>query len=197
MLEWRIGGMRCRLSLLLPAWVTILLLWQPDGLAVSCLLASLIHEGGHLLAMLVLKVPPTECSLGAFGIRMDMRNTLAGYGHSLLVSLAGPLANGIVAAILFLFGSSMAATVHLVLAAMNLLPVVGLDGGELLRCALCLLGMERFADSLLRLTSALILMPVAALSLWLFLNGDNPSLLIVGVYLVALMIFSDKSEKST
>ena len=48
MLEWRIGGVRCRLSLLFPALITALLLWQPDGLAVSCLLASLIHEGGDV-----------------------------------------------------------------------------------------------------------------------------------------------------
>ena len=76
MLEWRLGGVRCRLSLLFPALVTALLLWQPDGLAVTCLLASLIHEGGHLLAMLSVGVPPQRCTLGAFGMRIDLKHNL-------------------------------------------------------------------------------------------------------------------------
>ena len=58
MLEWRLCGVRFRLSLLFPALVTALLMCQPKGLALSCLLASLIHEGGHLLAMMAVGVPP-------------------------------------------------------------------------------------------------------------------------------------------
>ena len=197
MLEWRIGGVRCRLSLLLPAWITALLLWQPDGLAVSCLLASLIHEGGHLLAMMALKVAPTECTLGAFGVRMDTRNTLAGYGRTFLVALAGPLANGVTAIILYWMNSPFAAVVHVALAAVNLLPVAALDGGELLRCGMCLMGLERLADAFLRLASVLVLVPIAVVSLWLLLDRHNPSLTIICAYLVALMLFSKKNEKST
>ena len=197
MLEWRIGGVRCRLSLLFPALITALLLWQPDGLAVSCLLASLIHEGGHLAAMLAAGVPPQRCTLGAFGMRIDLRNTLIGYGSHIAISLAGPLANGLAAVVLFCLHSPQAAVVHLLLAGVNLLPVAALDGGELLRYGLCLMGLERLADSLLRLTSALILLPLAAVSLWLFIENENPTLLIISGYLVALIIFSEKNEKTS
>ncbi|MBQ8753177.1 MAG: hypothetical protein IJZ13_08755, partial [Clostridia bacterium] len=69
MLEARFGGVHFRLSLLFPALITALLLWKPDGLAVSCVVASAVHEGGHLLAMLGLGYPPRACTLGAFGIR--------------------------------------------------------------------------------------------------------------------------------
>ena len=58
MLEWRWGGVRYRISLLFPALITALLLCQLNGLTVSCLLASIIHEGGHLLAMLAMGIPP-------------------------------------------------------------------------------------------------------------------------------------------
>ena len=197
MLEWRIGGVRCRLSLLFPALITALLLWQPDGLAVSCLLASLIHEGGHLAAMLAVGVPPHRCTLGAFGMRIDLRNTLVGYGSHIAISLAGPLANGVAAVVLFLLRSPQAAMVHLLLAGVNLLPAAALDGGELLYYGLCLLGMEHLADSLLRFTSALVLLPLAAVSIWLFIENRNPTLLIVSGYLVTLIIFSEKNEKTS
>lgn len=197
MLEWRLGGVRYRLSLLFPALVTALLLWQPDGLAVSCLLASLIHEGGHLLAMMAVGVPPQRCTVGAFGLRIDLDNTLVGYGKNMLISLAGPLANGVAAALLLCADRPNAAMVHLVLAGLNLLPASALDGGELLRCGVCLLGMETLADAVVRFTSALVLLPLATSSLWLCIRNQNPTLLIVSVYLTALVFFSEKSEKNT
>lgn len=197
MLEWQSRKVRYRVSLLFPALVTALLLWQPDGLAVSCLLASLIHEGGHLLAMLLLGVPPQNCTVGAFGMRIDLDNPLVDYRKNLLISIGGPLVNGLAAAGLLLFDSPDIAMVHLVLAGLNLLPAAALDGGEILRCGLCLLGMESLVRPMLRLSSALVLLPLASLSFWLCFRGNNPTLLIVSAYLVALIFFSDKCEKNS
>lgn len=197
MLEWRVRGIRCRMSLLFPALVTALLLWQPDGLAISCLLASLVHEGGHLVAMWMVGVPPQCCTLGAFGMRIDLKCGPMGYGRHLMIALAGPLANGLAAAGLFLLACPAAAMVHVVLAALNLLPAAALDGGEVLRCGLCLLGRESLTGAVLRLTSALVLLPLATVSIWLFLKEENPTLLIVSAYLMALIFFSDKYEKNS
>lgn len=197
MFEWRLWGMRCRVSLLFPALVTALLLWHPDGLAVSCLLASLVHEGGHVAAMVAMGVPPRTCTLSAFGMRIELGCPLVGYERNLLVALAGPVANGLAAALLLALGCSSAAAVHLTLAVLNLLPAAALDGGEILRCGLCLLGLEPLVGSVLRFSSALLLLPLAAFSAWLFLKGKNPTLLIVSSYLVALFIFSNKCEKTS
>lgn len=197
MLEWRLWGIRCRVSLLFPALVTALLLWQPDGLAVSCLLASLIHEGGHLLAMLAMGVPPQSCTLGAFGMRIDLGKRLMDYKKNLLISIAGPLANGLAAAVLLMLRSPDTAMVHLILAGLNLLPAAALDGGELLRGGMCLLGLDALTGLVLRFSSALVLLPMAAVSFWLCLQGNNPTLLIISGYLVALVFFSDKCEKNS
>jgi len=198
MLEFRVGNMRCRVSLLFPALVTALLLCQPEGLAATCLLASVIHEGGHLLAMLMLRVPPADCVLGAFGLRMRLGQHLTGYGRNIWIALAGPLANGLAAAVLLWAGSPQTAAVHLLLAVLNLLPAAVLDGGEVLRCCLCLLGLERVTDAVLRCSTALVLLPMTAISLWLFVRGGgNPTLLIISVYLAATAFFSDKNEKTS
>lgn len=198
MLEFCIGGVRCRLSLLFPALLTALLLAQPDGLVVPCLLAALLHEGGHLLAMVCLGVPPEDCVLGVFGARIRLGHQLPSYKKNLILSLAGPFVNFLCAALLFWWGRVPSALAHLALALLNLLPAAPLDGGEILRCGLCLIGLERVCNSVLRLTSSLILLPLAAACFWLFLQGvGNVTLLIVSGYLTALLFFSDKLQKNS
>ncbi len=191
MLEGRVAGVRCRVSLLFPALLTGLLLAQGDSLAVSCVLASMMHEGGHLLAMLALGCPPQVCTLGAFGMRIEMgRERLIGYRRNILVSLAGPAVNLVTAPLLWACGCARAAAVHLILALFNLLPAAALDGGQVLRCLFCLAGKESQADRRLRWLSAAVLLPLATLAFWLVLSGrGNITLLIVSGYLIALIFF--------
>ncbi len=198
MLEWRFGDIRVRLSLLFPALIATLLLLQPNSLALTCLLASLIHEGGHLLAMAVLGVRPEECLIGAFGVRIRLSRNLTSYGKNLWISLAGPLANGIAFCVLMCLEHSDSGVVHLILAIFNLLPAATLDGGEILRCVLSMMGLETLVPAVLRFISVLILLPLASVSFWLFLQrSGNFTLLIVSIYLAALVIFSEKYEKTS
>ncbi len=189
MLEGHIAGVRCRVSLLFPALLTGLLLAQADSLAVSCVLASAMHEGGHLLAMLALGCPPQVCTLGAFGMRIEMgAERMVGYRRNILISLAGPAVNLLAAPLLWACGCVSAAVVHFTLAALNLLPAAALDGGQILRCVFCLAGKEANADRWLRVLSAAVLLPLAAAAFWLFLSGrGNGTLLIVSGYLTALI----------
>lgn len=189
MLETHAAGVHWRLSLFFPALLTGLLLAQPDSLTVSCVLVCAMHEGGHLLAMLALGCPPRTCTIGAFGMRIEMAaNRLVPYRVNILISLAGPVVNLITTPLLWLAGRPHAAMVHLILAALNLLPAAALDGGQVLRCVLCLKGREDKADSYLRYLSAAVLLPLAAASFWMFLSGrGNSTLMIVSGYLVGII----------
>ena len=191
MLEWRTGGVRCRVSLLFPAMLTALLLTQPDGQAVTCVIASAMHECGHLLAMLLLNCRPECCTLGAFGMRIEAGRThLSGYGRQIAVSLAGPAVNGLAGAALWLLGQRTAAAVHWLLGGFNLLPAAALDGGQILRCLLFAAGRETAADRVLAVLSAAVLLPVAAAAWYLLLAGrGNVTLLIVSLYLTLLVFF--------
>ena len=198
MWSFNLCGIRCRASLLFPALLTVLLLCQPEGVAITCLLASVIHEGGHLLAMLLLKVPPEDCVLGIFGLRMHLGHRLAGYEKYIWVALAGPVANVITAMSLLALGRPHTALVHGVLAVLNLLPVSVLDGGEMLRCGLCLLGAEKRASLIVYIVSVAFLIVLSMCALWLFIyKQGNPSLLIVCAYLAASLFFSEKIEKTS
>lgn len=196
MLTFRLCGVPCRISLLFPALLTALLICQPEGLAVTCLLASVMHEMGHLLAMLWWRVPPKECVLGLFGMRIRLGSHLTEYGRNIGVALAGPAVNGVAAAVLLRLDAPQTAAVHLLLAALNLLPVAVLDGGEVLKCVLCLCGCHSVADRVVRVTSLIVLTPITCLGLRLLPKG-NPTLLIVGIYLAVMTIFSNKNEKNS
>ena len=197
MLEFRLFGVTWRLSLLFPAMLTTLLVWQPDGLAIPCVLASLIHEGGHLLGMCMLGVLPQNVTVGVFGAQMQMHNIKISYKQSVLISLSGPLINLMSAVALWLCQCSISAVVHLLLAIINLLPAIGLDGGEMLRCCLCQFGFGELASRILHITSALVVMPLITFGLYVLFQGEsNASLLVVGAYLIAMIFFADKNEKS-
>lgn len=196
--SFRLCGIRCRASLLFPALLTAMLLCQPESMAVTCLLASLIHEGGHLLAMLLLRVPPEDCVLGVFGLRMHLGHRLVEYERYIWIALAGPATNGMAAVCLLAADRPSIAAVHGVLAVLNLLPVSVLDGGEILRCGLCLMGAERMAAPILRCTSAAVVILLFVCALWLYgRSSGNPSLLIVCAYLAAMLFFSEKNEKTS
>ncbi len=185
MLEWRLYDIRFRLSFLFPATVIVLLSLDPRGTAALCLLASLIHELGHITVMLCLRDRPACVTLGVFGMRMERRSMQRlGYGALCAVSLAGPLANAACALVL----SGEAALVHGVMAVTHILPVVSLDGGEALYALLCTRLSEQQADTVLQICSATVLLPLTVLGVCVLFNGGyNFTLLILCFYLILRM----------
>lgn len=189
MFEFTVRGVRCRLSILFPALLAALLFYQPSGMAVVCVTACVMHECGHLLAMMLLDCPPSCCTLGAFGMRIEMGQArTVGYGRNVLISLAGPAVNLVCVAVFWALGRESVAAVHLVQCLFNLLPAAALDGGQILRCLCCRWMEERVADGVVFALSITVLIPLATAAVYMVLTGGNVSLLIVVGYL-ALLVF--------
>ena len=97
------------------------------------LLAALLHECGHLAAMLLIPgQSPGKISITPFGMKIE-NSPLSEFarGNSVVLA-AGSVVNLLSAAVTFGIQPDFAA-VSLVLGMMNLLPVEGMDGGGLLR----------------------------------------------------------------
>lgn len=131
---------KIRISFHFSFFAAISLMLLLDG---SCLLlgfyACLLHEMGHLAAMLCLNVPVSEICFYGAGVKIvPKKSSLTGYGKELAVLAAGPLANIIAFAMSYFFIGGQAAVfgaISLVTGLFNLLPLKGFDGGRIIALA--------------------------------------------------------------
>lgn len=124
-----------RIHFLFMACLTVFLLTDPTGIAVLGLTASLLHESGHLLALLFMGYTPELISFEINGIRLEKNMTGIPAKQEFLLLISGSLVNGIIAfcGILFAHGEMTLYTmIHILIGGMNLLPLASLDGGKLL-----------------------------------------------------------------
>ena len=161
------GSVSVHPSLLL--WLSILCYWDMH-LTFCFLLAAGIHEMGHGLALLCMGRPPCRMELSALGAQLEI--PALGYGQSALALAAGPIASLLLGLTLPLCPT--AGLLSLGLGLFNLLPLRGLDGGELLYNLLCLRlspeRSDRITSGISILLSALVVPVSLILSLRLSLG---------------------------
>lgn len=146
------------------------------------LLAAVIHELGHLLAIRLCGGTVKQIVLSASGVVIQQGTVLCRW-KSLCISAAGPLA-GLLAAICFaLFGNAEIVGANLILSCLNLLPILPLDGG----CMLYYLieGWFPAAEMVLQWLSFFFAVMLTAFGgVFLFLTGRNAALLVIGLCLL-------------
>lgn len=170
-----------RISIL--ALPSFLLVCYVEGIisAMIIILAALLHEAGHLVAMTACRAEITEIALEPMGARITYDGIRTSYVDDLRIALAGPLFNllfcllGVTVFVFFkneyvlLFVFS-----HLALAAANLLPVSFLDGGNMLYAALCIKSDQTRAEKVCRVMNVFgRLIMLAANIFALVLSGFN------------------------
>lgn len=191
MLKLRIKGISVEFSVLFFAAAVVWLSLDQSHTAAFCLLASLIHELGHISVMAYYGVSPKRISAGLFGVRMEHQEGLTlSYRQQILMSLAGPAVNLVVGMGFWLWqGFGTAASVNLLLAGLNLLPIQALDGGQALYCYLASRMEEPRAQRMVFIISIAVLIPLATAGFFvLFRSGYNFTLLAACVYLILLLL---------
>ena len=148
------------------------------GVMLWGLLAALLHECGHLAAMLLLpEQSPKEIRITPFGMRIE-NSPLSQFGRGNTIVLAG--GSGVTflcAAVTFGFLPDFAA-VSLVLGLMNMLPVQGMDGGGILFVLLSGLINESAAAGAVKVISWLTICIMAAAGMYILaVTGYNFTLL--------------------
>ena len=158
------------------------------------LLPVLIHELGHLIALLACGGGVQRVTFTAFSLDIRTKGTEGfGYGRELLVAAAGVAANLLAAAALYRFAFQSMRTMFLIAANMavalfNLLPVGNLDGGGLLRLLAEHAGGVAFSWKISQAVSFFALVPLFAAALFVLGQGGNLTLLVTCSYLALVVI---------
>lgn len=154
---------------------------SPVEAVVAVLLASAIHEGGHLFLLRFFGVRAEQLRLNALGAEIVAPGLeRLSYGRELLVTLAGPAANLLAALLLSAaargFGLDalyLHAGAHALLGAFNLLPCAPLDGARALYLVTAYFGGPAAGDAVSASVGLGCALVVLALALRLTLGGGG------------------------
>ena len=109
------------------AGLLLFTLIDKSGLVLPVLLASLLHEIGHIFALYIVKNPPSEINFIVGGIEIKTNAAK----NNIFVSLCGPLLNILLFLVFYNTNLNFSA-INLLLGSFNLLPFCGLDGASII-----------------------------------------------------------------
>lgn len=160
------------------AVITLMLVLFPESHAAACFLMCVLHEAGHLTAMLFAGKKAEKIKLGYFGMKIVTEKKFLPPYKDALIAFAGPLVNLILFLIFHFRGKPDFATISLGLAVFNLLPVTMLDGGHIISAF--------FPDSTAVKKTGIVcavLLTVLGLTVAVY-SKENFTILIVSLYLL-------------
>lgn len=194
-------GIQIKIGFLFFAVVCIMLCFDTQKTVGFAVLSALLHECGHLAALMIFKDEPQTVVLGLFGMQITRTtDTRLSFSEEIRTALAGPIVNLLLAAILeigfVLFNAPklrMLCAVNLLLGLFNLMPIMNLDGGRALYYALQIRFTESESERILKIVSVMVLVPMMAAGFYILLiTGYNFSLLGAMCYLCALLFIKSK-----
>jgi stage IV sporulation protein FB len=169
-LELSIYGCRVKIEfsfVLILSFATLLCLSDLQYL----LLFSALHELAHMIVLLMCGGKPNSLTFSFYGLALKYDSTLSTF-RELLVIIAGPIVN----LILYLI---IRDDINLILFALNVLPIYPLDGGRVLRL---------YSYNISSVISKIFLVLIFGFSIFLVIEYNSFSLLLIAVYLTAYSI---------
>lgn len=177
-------------------WIILMLSFSDLHMTLNMLLSALLHEAGHVLALLLINKDFSFPRAVSSGFRIKTKSHLS-YKEEIFVCAAGPLANIIVSLFLFCCNTEFA-VINLATAVSNLLPLPECDGYKILYDLFSLLFDFEKSAAIMQRVSLVFLAVSVFLSLFLILklNGGYWIFCIFFILLVRRILFFKKPTKS-
>lgn len=167
------------------------LYWLDEGVGLLAwgLLACAVHELGHVAAALALGGRAERLSLTIVGAELSFsfRTPLA-YWQDSLVALAGPAANLLLGGLFFVLDRQLPAVLSLGIGAFNLLPILPLDGGQVLYGLLAEKLDPDWADRLLTAAAGCLVGLLAGAGVIAAVHYANVTLLLTAIWLLTSVL---------
>mgnify|MGYP004512690329 FL=1 len=196
-MKFSIFNCKIRVSFLFVALITGSIILDSSASLFWGILAALVHELGHIFAMVFEGDRPSEIKFNLFDIAIvDNKREKRSYCKDIFILSAGPIVNIVFFAIFYglflwikwddLYGFAIQ---NLLLGGFNTLPIESLDGGQILYILFLKKLNHKKAQLLVQVISFLILLPLAILGFLILLQSRyNFSLLMVSLYLMAIIL---------
>lgn len=187
-MKLRFFDIEVKISYLFLIMLTFIILLDRTSISIYVILAMFIHECGHLLAMILLKVKISSIELFSSTVKITHKRFLPAK-MNFFISISGPLLNLIFS--LFYFSENISlkyfALCNMIIGGFNLLPIKNLDGGDALY--FLLKNIKKFKINLIiNIISYFTLILIIALGVILSIMANgNITLLLASIYLFILM----------
>lgn len=165
---------------------------------------AIIHELGHLVAGLILKMKPEKIEIMPFGVTISFKinsieyNKKIGKGNLLeikkvIVALAGPITNLIIIIItnyfkLDIIKELIVIYTNILIMTFNLLPIYPLDGGRILKGILHIKIGKKKAEKYINNISIITTIIITAISSILVLYLKNIAIFLIVMYIWIIVI---------
>ncbi len=182
-------------------FLALIFITDKTGLAYLIFLAAFLHEAGHLIAMCLLKSKPKSIKFGLGSINIYGNVSFCDF-HDFLIEFSGPLLNFI-----FFLGFLLIfkivkykiliyfSAVNLIFCCFNLLPVLNLDGGDILKFILNKFLSVRICDIILKTLTVLILTAFIFYGFYACFKSSNYGIVITGIYLLIIAVLTENKKK--
>lgn len=196
-MKFQIRGCTFQVSFSFFALIALFLLLDGTSVAVYGILASVLHELGHVVMMFWKHSAPNQVVFAPFRVDiLDHNRQRHSYRTDIAILLAGPCANLLcfgISLLCFVFGGFdhflLFGYMNLIVGLFNLLPVGPLDGGQVLFALLAPRIGIRKSEIIRQIVSFVILLPIALLGFLVLLDSKyNCSLLFLSYYLMLVLL---------
>lgn len=161
--------------------LSFLFLADDEGILRLFLMAAVLHELGHYAVLRVCGGELLRLELSAGGAVMRFR-CASGGGRRFVIAAAGPCMGLAVGYLAAQMGAYSFAGANISLSLFNLMPIVPLDGGTMMACALMPLG--RAGERITCFISVAAAVVGCAAGAWCFTKSSGVLLLGVGIMLL-------------
>ena len=189
MISYNLRGNKICVSFPFMVFITLLSQFDTTGLLIISFLAILFHELGHLLIIKFLGIKNFKLIFILGSVKVVIKEILP-QNKMALIALGGPLIN-LILTIFILFENYYLAyfgACNIIVFLFNMLPIKQLDGGDILKYLLKLL-FKNYSEKAFNLLSLIfILLFTAFCGTFFIIKYYNPTLLIVGIYLIIMSI---------
>ncbi|MDO5555364.1 MAG: site-2 protease family protein [Clostridia bacterium] len=192
--------MQIKVNLQIFLFIIIFILTHQIEIYVLIMIFAFIHELGHMMAGLLLKLKPKCLSIMPLGISI----TFEIYGYKkliqiqkIIIAIAGPLTNVLIAIIaLFLNINIQLKEIiiysNILIAIFNMIPLYPLDGGRILKQIIRIYYSQIKTDEIINKISNVIIIVLTVISSIAILYFKNIAILFILLYLWIMVIRENK-----